>query len=269
MSTVKAINLQHPTSANANIVFDNSGNASVAGRVGIGNSTPQTALHIGLDKGYSSNGSSRFTLTASQKATMHITAATYGSSASNTYQYGVTLQVPSWGTQAGMLFAENGSDGTAVGFYTSINYADNPKLGLSIDPGGRINTPLQPAFRVHNGSAASGAIITFSTPDTSFNGRNSGWNGSTRYTAPVAGVYMFSFAALISGGAYGRILFRINGSQSTTYGDTLIGQGIPSYISVSMAQCFYFNAGDYMELYNEQNTLYSGDYSSFCGYLVG
>ncbi len=268
MSTVKAINLQHPSSANSNIVFDNSGNASVTGRVGIGNSSPQTSLHIGLDKGFSSNGSSRFTLTPSQKATMHITAGTNGSSASNTYQYGVTLQVPSWGTQAGMIIAENGSDGTAIGFYTSINYADPPKLGLSVDPGGRINTPLQPAFRVHNGSAGSGAIISFASADTAFNGRNSGWNGSNKYTAPVAGVYWFGFAALINGGNYGRILFQINGSAATSYGDTLIGT-IGSYISVSNAQCFYLNAGDYIQLYNEQAALYSGNYSSFSGYLVG
>ena len=40
MSTVKAINLQHPSSANANIVMDNSG------RVGVGTSSPSYALDV-------------------------------------------------------------------------------------------------------------------------------------------------------------------------------------------------------------------------------
>lgn len=46
MSTVKAINLQHPTSANANIVMDNAGN------VGIGTSSPSSQLHVTSSGGY-------------------------------------------------------------------------------------------------------------------------------------------------------------------------------------------------------------------------
>ncbi len=46
MSTVKAINLQHPTSSSPNIVMDNAGN------VGIGTSSPSTFLHVTNSGGY-------------------------------------------------------------------------------------------------------------------------------------------------------------------------------------------------------------------------
>lgn len=152
-----------------------------------------------------------------------------------------------------------------------INYASDFTGGTVIDSSlsvtGKLSTPSQPAFRAYNVSGASGAILSFATSDTAFNGRNAGWNGS-RFTAPIAGVYIFSFAILIGAGTNARILFRINGTYSTTYGDTL-ESNYSSYTYTGMSMAFFLNVNDYVELYNEQTAVYGSSFGSFSGFYVG
>lgn len=131
----------------------------------------------------------------------------------------------------------------------------------------KVRMPNQPAFRAYNVSGASGAILSFATSDTAFNGRNAGWNGS-RFTAPIAGVYIFSFAILIGAGTNSRILFTINGTYSTTYGDTL-ESNYSSYTYTGMSMAFFLNVNDYVELYNEQTAVYGSSFGSFSGFYVG
>lgn len=131
----------------------------------------------------------------------------------------------------------------------------------------KVRMPNQPAFRAYNVSGASGSNLSFATSDTAFNGRNAGWNGS-RFTAPIAGVYVFSFAILVGAGANTRILFRINGTYSTTYGDTL-ESNYSSYTYAGMSMAFFLNVNDYVELYNEQTGVYGSSFGSFSGFYVG
>lgn len=152
-----------------------------------------------------------------------------------------------------------------------INYGSDFTGGTVIDSAlsvtGKLSTPANPAFRAYNVSGASGSNLSFATNDTAFNGRNAGWNGS-RFTAPVAGVYVFSFAILIGSGTNTRILFRINGTYSTTYGDTL-ESNYSSYTYAGMSMAFFLNVNDYVELYNEQTGVYGLSFGSFSGFYVG
>lgn len=131
----------------------------------------------------------------------------------------------------------------------------------------KVKMPNQPAFRAYNVSGGTGQNLSFATSDGAFNGRNSGWNGS-RFTAPVAGVYVFSFAILVGAGTNTRILFRINGTYSTQYGDTL-ESNYSSYTYAGMSMAFYLNVNDYVELYNEQVGVYGSSFGSFSGFYVG
>lgn len=174
---------------------------------------------------------------------------------------------------AGIWFS--GAGGSDVAFFGGSSTTESDPLGIyhsgawrmQIDSSGRMRVPYQPAFRAFNPSGASGAIISFAGNDTAFNGRNSGWNGSTRFTAPVSGVYVFTFSILTSG-TITRILFRINGTSSTQYGDPL-ADGHGSYSNSSMSMAFRLSASDYVELLNEQGGVYGTPFGSFSGYFLG
>ena len=105
-----------------------SGAVSVAGNISLTNTT-------GL-----SSPTSRFALTKTSQADYHITSTTNGASPTNTLEYGLTFAVAS-GTQAGIIISENGSDGTAFGFYNTSNYATGPQLRMSIEPTGVVSIP--------------------------------------------------------------------------------------------------------------------------------
>jgi hypothetical protein len=80
--------------------------------------------------------SARFALTTGQQADYHIASSVNGSSPTNTQEYGITFSIPGGNTQAGILFSENGSDGTAIGFFCTNSYASGPQLRGSFDPSG-------------------------------------------------------------------------------------------------------------------------------------
>lgn len=80
--------------------------------------------------------SARFALTTSQQADYHIASSVNGSSPTNTQQYGITFSPSGGQTQAGILISENGSDGTAIGFFCTNSYAAGPQLRGSFDPVG-------------------------------------------------------------------------------------------------------------------------------------
>ena len=113
----------------ANITVADSTKLPLAGGTITGRVTRTTSAGI-------NSPSARFALSTSQQAEYHISSSISGSSATNTQQYGITFSPSGGNTQAGILISENGSDGTAIGFFCTNSYASGPQLRGSIDPYG-------------------------------------------------------------------------------------------------------------------------------------
>ena len=263
MSTLKTIYLQHLNGSTPNLSL------TANGRVGIGNTNPQTILHISDSTGLSSNGASRFNLSKSQKGTIHIKSDSYGSNSTNTLQYGITLEPHASGTQAGMFFSENGSDGTAIGFFTTSSYSSGPSLNMILDPYGRVTKPNQPAFGASRSSSyASGQITPYDVIDYNIGGH---FNGSTyRFTAPIAGNYAF-FVSTIGGSSQDtyRTYLRKNGNNVKQ----ARGPAISNYTCTYVFAIFPLVANDYVDVYatSDGGHTYNGgnEYDYFYGYLIG
>jgi hypothetical protein len=158
----------------------------------------------------------------------------------------------------------------SLAFYTAPQATSGVLERMRIDSSGRVTMPYQPSFRASNAPATStNATLVYGTVNTNIGGHYNTSNG--RYTAPVAGVYLFTMSMLFptTGTSYARILFAVNGTASTNYADTLTSAG-DSYLSLNGSTVIGLSAGDYVTVVNDgQITSYGTGYGSFCGYLIG
>tara|TARA_B100000575_G_scaffold212376_1_gene173247 strand:+ start:32 stop:1471 length:1440 start_codon:yes stop_codon:yes gene_type:complete len=138
---------------------------------------------------------------------------------------------------------------------------------LRLDHNGRFHSPTQPSFHAYNASAGNASDITFSNV---WHNIGDHFDASTGvFTCPVNGRYLFTFSFLHSSSpvTYARVLFKINGSHNTRYGDTLCDD-TGTYINTSMSMVFNLSEDDEVRLYNEGNNIYGAQYGAFSGCLL-
>jgi hypothetical protein len=142
-----------------------------------------------------------------------------------------------------------------------------------VDSSGRITLPYQPAFHAYPGStvSVSSGNNKFTFNSTRFNIGNHYSTSTGRFTAPVTGVYLFTFQAYYYPGttsdSYQGIQLYVNGSGVYAgyarggYGDTTWGNSVH----------LRMNANDYLEFYtypaSSTNLNTMGSYLT--GHLVG
>lgn len=246
MSTVKAINLQHPTSSNANIVLNSSGHL-LANTIGIGTNAPGYKLHVegtifsGREDSVNEGGQIGF-----------------GRSSDNTQHY--AIDVYGSGSTPSLRFID-----AAAGV-----------VRMDINSSGIITKPYQPVWVAYGSSESwynSVGVVPFNYSNYT---RNCTYDTTNyRFTAPVTGVYNISWSFLAgTNGNGGHISLRKNGSYIC---ELMHGQSSAAeYDYTGGSYPLNMAAGDYVDMYMSatfSQGIYmganAGRYAFFAGFLVG
>jgi len=177
------------------------------------------------------------------------------------------------GYVAGMTYLRGGSATTGY-----LAFDTDQTERMRIDSSGRVTMPYQPMFSAgrNAGHVAKNNVYIFNSASVNVGSHYNTTNG--RFTAPVAGNYLFSTRLMTetNGGTAGHISYDIrkNGSifaQVYTYRDTA-----GSHRAIAATQIVYLAVNDYVDVYvnNSYTTSglwYGNDtlYSNFSGYLLG
>ena len=170
----------------------------------------------------------------------------------------------------------------------TIQDATNSNTAMSIDSTGRILTPARPAFSVKKVNSGGGASlnghITFDT--VTFN-VGSGWDGTNKFQAPIAGIYSFSlnaFTANNSGGVLAdgnEVKVYLEQDTDSSFGSpTVFGitytylSGTAGFFNVSMSGLASLSANEYVRVNVASGYIYTSTAASnispiFSGYLLG
>ena len=149
----------------------------------------------------------------------------------------------------------------------------NNVSAMTIDSTGRVNLPQLIAFTAYaNSNSSVNVSVGSKLPyDVAIINKGNGYNTSTYvFTAPVAGVYWFSYSAWCNQSATGRTGFYKNG---TAYGrsDYPIGtrHNASSYQNDSASSAIELAANDTVDIraYSSSVDVFGTNY--FSGYLIG
>jgi hypothetical protein len=135
---------------------------------------------------------------------------------------------------------------------------------MTVDQAGRVRMPFQPAFHAYRDSALTGSNQVGVWNLTRFNTGSHYSTSTGRFTAPVAGAYMFSVTALPNSTSNG-VFYYVRKNAS--------GWGPTTYIinpdeTVSASSIVSMSAGDYVDVFIQADGT-EGSYTAFCGFLIG
>jgi len=139
--------------------------------------------------------------------------------------------------------------------------------GATFDSTGRMTNPVQPCFFVAQESGTTVAATNkaiFSSITTNI---GSCWSSANnRFTAPVTGVYEFSYSMLNAAAAAFSVTFRKNGTDMSI-GTYPRGYSQALYVACVASGIIELTANDYIEMWVFQGTAH-GNHCFFSGRLV-
>jgi hypothetical protein len=251
------------------------GGAYVSGNLGVGITAPKGAIHL-VDSTYKclvlSNTNNNSTSSGGVIAGERYTKT------NNPF-----VAFASWDGAGTVRKAYVGGGGwnlpeaTEIGLYTAATYDETSNAALErlqIDSSGRVTMRFQPAFQtVGTNYSQSGAAYSIIIPNVVSHNQGSHYNGSTgRFTAPVAGRYLFGFWGLSypHNTEVNQIRGFVNGS--ATGQEVQFGGAAHQHINHSGSILLNLNANDIFDFRYYQASGSAKAYSSqwnMWGYLIG
>ena len=198
--------------------------------------------------------------------------------------FGVTRSSAVTGIASYIALTRSGNMVYAMGISDSNTFVIGPpdtnkkitNTRLSIDTTGFVTLPFQPAFHASgsfNGLVSPGSTLQFAAVGTNVGGHFS--TASYTFTAPKAGIYLFSFSIYSFGGNQGSFCLVKNGGQfGVAGGDVVIGYkaGATGDATVGYSAPVSMAAGDTMKVAARTTVGDSYAYlphSIFSGYFLG
>ena len=174
------------------------------------------------------------------------------------------------GTYTGFFYSS--ASNTQIGSATSIplQFYTGDTERMRIDSSGRVTTPFQPAFSAFNSVDFSTGQSTITYNSTALNIGSNYSTSTGRFTAPVAGCYIFFHRLTTSNNVGFESKIEINGSEvSRSY---VVATG--SIRTITTTAICYLNANDYAQpsVYVPSTTTFNAGsqlQSNFHGYLLG
>ena len=171
------------------------------------------------------------------------------------------------GSYAGKVFYDHNTD--YMGFYTGGG-TNTPGERMKIDAYGRVTTPNQPSFAAvctSNGYSLNGQV--FPLNDTTHNVGSHYNTSNYRFTAPVAGRYLFTFYSILNSSGQGRYEILINGAADQKGTRVHMTPTTTDWDHVSTSWILNLAANDYIQMYSHSNTGWHGNHwQRFCGHLL-
>ena len=188
--------------------------------------------------------------------------------------YNYQAKFESTDAEAGIVLADVNSTGNynRIGVVTNdMTFITNNSERMRIDSSGNITKPGHPVFDVSTTATGLSGVITYNTVYTNVGSHYSTSNG--RFTAPIAGTYMFT-TQYIKNGTSGvcRRNFKLNGGSTGMMGGRQLrmdsggnyGDNGTMIIIVTLA------ANDYVQVNQYAGSSHGGTaYEQFSGFLIG
>jgi hypothetical protein len=245
-----------------------------SGKVGIGTSSPSAKVHI------NSTTDNAYALRVQGNTNNALGVWT-----------GIGISGESNNTKAALLFEDNGTSYSRGSLHLAVNNENNQNNAtpadarLTIDSAGRVTMPYQPsfhAFRTTGNFTVTSGWLKIPLNSASGTGHNIGnhFNTSTsRFTAPVSGVYNLAASVNYYGVSSGYLMWATLWKNGSSYGGlfgTRYYSGGGGDIDTTVVGDLYLSVGDYIEVYGYTDDpsgggsgSTAGHWNYFTGHLVG